>query len=167
MDSKWVDILAGWKFMRSVVMKKLVPVLLVILVTTPAYADGRHGGGHGGGHGGERGWGWGGGWIFPMLIGGAIAYDLARPQTVFVQPSQVYVQPETVYVQPEKVYVQEAPVYLSGNLPPIQPAVTYWYFCASANGYYPYVSTCPSGWQTVPAMPPSTQPENISSAPVR
>ena len=25
----------------------------------------------------------------------------------------------------------------------------YWYYCASANAYYPYVAQCPEGWQTV------------------
>jgi hypothetical protein len=24
-----------------------------------------------------------------------------------------------------------------------------WYYCASANAYYPYVAECPEGWQTV------------------
>ena len=53
--------------------------VLAILSTTSAYAEGTRGGGgyYGGGHGG--GWGWGGGWVFPALIGGAIAYDLANP----------------------------------------------------------------------------------------
>jgi Ni/Co efflux regulator RcnB len=29
-----------------------------------------------------------------------------------------------------------------------------WYFCPSANAYYPYVNQCPEGWQVVPASPP-------------
>jgi hypothetical protein len=33
------------------------------------------------------------------------------------------------------------------------PPVQYWYFCTAANGYYPYVSSCPEGWKTVPATP--------------
>lgn len=35
----------------------------------------------------------------------------------------------------------------------VQPATQYWYFCPAANGYYPYVASCPSGWQQVPAQP--------------
>src|SRR5262245_13254649 len=27
------------------------------------------------------------------------------------------------------------------------------YYCAQPPGYYPYVPTCPSGWQAVPATP--------------
>src|SRR6266481_7094396 len=41
--------------------------------------------------------------------------------------------------------------------PPLEtvpaPPVQYWYFCAAANGYYPYVPSCPEGWETVPASP--------------
>jgi hypothetical protein len=114
-------------------MKKLIFILSSILLTTPAFAEGGHGYGHRGGH--ERGWGWGG-WIFPALVGGAIVYDLAQPQTV--------VQPQTVYIQP-------APVYA----PPVAASsAQYWYFCTGANAYYPYVATCPGGWKMVPATPP-------------
>ncbi|MDP2882045.1 MAG: hypothetical protein Q8N89_10720 [Azonexus sp.] len=29
----------------------------------------------------------------------------------------------------------------------------YWYFCKSAQGYYPYVKECPDGWQKVLPQP--------------
>jgi hypothetical protein len=33
-----------------------------------------------------------------------------------------------------------------------QPYATqYWYYCSNPAGYYPYVSQCNTGWQTVPA----------------
>jgi Ni/Co efflux regulator RcnB len=38
--------------------------------------------------------------------------------------------------------------------PPPAGAANAWYFCASANAYYPYVAQCPEGWQVVPATPP-------------
>ena len=127
-------------------MKKFFIAILAITLATPAFADGRHGYGHGGG----RGWGWGDGWIVPAIIGGAVLYDLTRPQTVYVQPAPIYVQPETVYIQP-------APAYSTGyGITSTPPSVPYWYYCAAANGYYPNVQTCPSGWQTVPAIPPAT-----------
>jgi hypothetical protein len=125
-------------------MKKLIFLLSAILLATPAFADGGHGYGHGGGHRG--GWGWGG-WLFPALVGGAIVYDLTQPQTV--------VQPQTVYIQP-------APVYA----PPVTASsAAYWYFCAGANAYYPYVATCPGGWQAVPATPPvaASVPPNVQA----
>lgn len=126
-------------------MKKLLLIaLLSIVATTPALADrGYHGGGHGGG------WGWRGAWVVPAVIGGAIIYDATRPRTIFVEPAPVYVQSAPVYVQP-------APVVPSLQQP--------WYFCPGANGYYPYVSVCPTGWQVVPATPPgpiSSQPANV------
>jgi len=36
----------------------------------------------------------------------------------------------------------------------VVPQAAYWYHCGKPNGYYPYVKTCPSGWQRVPAQPP-------------
>lgn len=128
--------------------KSLLILLLAILSATPAYADhGRGGGGWGGEHrggwGGEHrgghggGWGWGGAWMVPALIGSAIVYDLTRPQPYYVQPAPVYA--------PSYVPVY-APVMAS-------PSPQSWYFCAAANAYYPYVSSCPSGWQAVPATP--------------
>jgi hypothetical protein len=69
------------------------------------------------------------------------------PRTVYVPPAPyapVYA-PAPVY---EQVYEQAyAPV-----IPP--PSEQYWYFCAAANAYYPYVRSCPTGWQAVPATPP-------------
>jgi len=118
-------------------MKKILLIaLLAILSTTPAYADGR--GGHGGGHGGGGGW-----WIIPALIGGALIYDLTRPPPVYAQPAPVYMEPAPVYARPPNA------AYSS---------VQYWYFCAAANGYYPYVRSCPGGWQTVPTTPPDPLP---------
>ena len=147
-------------------MKKILFIaFLAILSTTPAYAEGGHGGGghgggghgggghgggghggggHGGGWGRGGGWGWGGGWIGPALIGGAFAYDLAYPYPYYAQPYPMYDQPYPGYAQP-------APGYAPGVAP---SSVQYWYFCPAANAYYPYVQSCPSEWQAVPATPP-------------
>jgi len=122
-------------------MKKILLIaLLAVLSTTSAYAD--RGYGHGGGRGG--GWGWGGVWIVPALIGSAIVYDLARPQ----------------YVQPAPIYAPYyAPSYQAVYAAPAAPSQAQsWYFCPAANAYYPYVSSCPSGWQAVPATPPPVPP---------
>ena len=130
-------------------MKKLFLIaLLSVLSTTPALAD--RGYYRGGGHGG----GWGGAWIVPALIGGAILYDVTRPRTIFVEPSPVYVQPSPVYIQP-------APTYAPGVSSLQQP----WYFCPGANGYYPYVSVCPTGWQVVQSMPPGPVASGSRNAP--
>lgn len=142
-------------------MKKLLSITFIAMLSTaPAYAEGGHGhGGHYGGHGGY----WGGGWIVPALIGGAIAYDLTYPHPVYAQPYLLY-DPYPVYVQPAPVYSQPAPLY-APSVPP--PSVPMWYFCAASNGYYPYVTSCPSGWQTVPATPPVATPNVPYGAPPR
>ncbi len=116
-------------------MKKLVIILLAMLTVSPAFADGGRGGGGGNWGGYGHGGGWGGGWIFPALIGGAIVYDLSQPPTV--------IQPQTIYIQPTPAYA------------PMPATQQYWYFCAAANAYYPYVASCPGGWQAVPASPPA------------
>jgi hypothetical protein len=117
-------------------MKKLLIAILAILCISPAYAD------HGwGGRGGWRG-GWGGDWIAPALVGGMIGYDLAYPYRY----GYPYPYPYPAYEQ-APVYVQPAPVYAP-------PSMQYWYYCASAKGYYPYVANCPESWQPVPARPP-------------
>jgi hypothetical protein len=33
-------------------------------------------------------------------------------------------------------------------------ASAYWYYCAGAGAYYPYVRECPGGWQRVAPRPP-------------
>ena len=126
-------------------MKKILSIaFLSILSAAPAYAEGGHDRGH------DRGHGWRGSWIAPALIGGVIAYDLAYPRTIYEQPYVVYTQPY--------------PVYAPSAAP---PSVPYWYFCPAANAYYPYVSSCPSGWQVVPATPPVTVQSVPYGAPPR
>ena len=117
-------------------MRTLLIALLAAFSIAPAYAEGGHGGW---GHGGERwhhGGDWGGAWIFPAIIAGAVIYDAMQPRTVYVEPAPTYV--------PGPVTAAPAP-----------QAGSYWYYCAASRTYYPYVSSCPSGWQTVPATPPA------------
>lgn len=87
-------------------------------------------------HEGRDGWWW---------IVGSTWHYFVRP--VYPQPI-VVTPPPTVIVQGQ---VASAPV------PPPAPApapVQSWYHCNSPQGYYPYVTSCPGGWTTVPAAPP-------------
>jgi hypothetical protein len=102
-----------------------------------AWADGRGGHwGHGGYHGGHA------------RIG--VAIGLGAP---WYYPPAYYYPPYAYYPQPILVQPQEPPVYIeqqesagdSGN---------YWYYCAKAKSYYPYVKECPAGWQRVLPQPP-------------
>jgi len=67
-------------------------------------------------------------------------YYPAAPQYYPYYTPQVVVQPAPVYV--ERADVQAAPA-----------AQDYWYYCAPAKGYYPYVRECPSEWQAVAPQP--------------
>lgn len=70
---------------------------------------------------------WGPGWGYP---GWGYPTVVERP---------IYVQPHV-----EPVYVQPAP-----------PQNHLWYYCRDAQMYYPYVTSCPSPWQEVPATAPA------------
>ena len=57
-----------------------------------------------------------------------------------------------VYYYPPPVIVEEPPVYVQRQPAPGPPATaeSYWYYCASAQGYYPTVQSCPEAWIKVP-----------------
>jgi len=108
-----------------------------------AWADRGHGHGHGRDHGNVRfgimiGPYWGAPWHYPPPY-----YPRYYPQIV-VQPQapQVYIE------QPQ------APVAPLPPAPVAAAPANYWYYCAAARGYYPYVKECPSGWQKVLPQPP-------------
>lgn len=64
-----------------------------------------------------------------------------------------YFYPYPVY-SPPSVVSQEPPVYSE----PEQEQPYYWYYCESAQGYYPYVKSCPGGWtKVVPDVTPPKQ----------
>lgn len=115
-------------------------------VSTPADAHRyyRGGGYYGGprvgfGFYGPGYWGpgyWGGYWGgYPGYYGG-YGYGYAAPPVVVV-PSE------------PRIYVER-----DGPIAPANGQQQWWYWCASAKGYYPYVSACSEGWQRVPPQPP-------------
>jgi hypothetical protein len=55
----------------------------------------------------------------------------------FIGVSPFFGAPGYIYAPP--------PVYVTPRPP------GYWYFCRSAQAYYPYVTACPEGWIPVPA----------------
>ncbi len=62
------------------------------------------------------------------------------------------------YLYPQPVYPYPDP-YIPPAAPPApQASAQAWYYCASAQNYYPYVTSCPEGWTPVvpqPGAPPS------------
>lgn len=94
-------------------------------------------------HDGRLGWWWvvGGLWYF-------------HPQPVYPYPDP-YPDPYLAPYPPSVVVIEPPPVYVQ-PLPPAPaspPPAQFWYYCEAVGGYYPYVPSCPSGWQTVPATP--------------
>jgi hypothetical protein len=77
-------------------MKKTLTVLL-LTVSATAFAHGPHGP-HGYWRRDTGGWGW----VAPVIIGGAIGYELSRPS----QPIVVTQQPPIVIQQPQFVQQQ-------------------------------------------------------------
>ena len=117
-------------------MKKLfvlVVVALLVSAAAPSNADAWRG--HGRvfvGIGGPFwGWGWDPFWYPPY-------YSYAPPVVIQQQP--------LAYTQQQAQPAPEA-----------QQAY-YWYYCADAKAYYPYVQQCPAGWlKVVPQTAPPGQ----------
>ena len=72
-------------------------------------------------------------------------------------PHPYYWYPPPYYVyRPPTVVVEEPPVYIERQpaAPPAPTASTaYWYYCPSAQSYYPTVPSCPEEWIKVPERP--------------
>jgi hypothetical protein len=108
-------------------------LLLAVLLGT--VASGSAWAGHGHGH-------WHGRGGVGVVIGGPLFW-----------PSYPY-YPGPYYGAPVVVTPPAPPVYVEqGQGQDQDSADQYWYFCRDPQGYYPYVKTCPSGWQTVTPQP--------------
>ncbi|NNM51074.1 MAG: hypothetical protein HKM02_02465 [Pseudomonadales bacterium] len=83
-------------------------------------------------HGGRYGWWWqvGGSWL--LYNTPVYPYPMTAPIVVIAPPPQTAIAP--------------------GALPP--PPASTWYYCQQPQGYYPYIPSCPSGWQPVASVPP-------------
>lgn len=120
-------------------MKRLKPTVVALAaclagatLAIPAHAQHRHFGGRGG-HthfglsiGIPIGWPYWGWYPYP--------YYAPYPSQVVVVPSE-----PTTYVE---------------RTQPAPDSAAYWYYCADAGAYYPYVKECPGGWQRVAPRPP-------------
>ena len=84
-----------------------------------------------------------------VIIGFGPAFYYPPPYVYYPAPAVVY-SPPPVVVQEPPVYVQQTPPPAAAPAP--APEV-YWYYCQSANGYYPTVPSCPEAWVKVPPRP--------------
>lgn len=107
---------------------------LATLGTTAAWAD-HHGHVH-----------------FGVVIGGPYWGPWGYPPPPYYYYPPYY--PPVVVQQPAPVYIEQAPPAVVAPAPAAAPAPqNFWYYCAAAKGYYPYVKECPSGWQKVLPQP--------------
>ena len=65
-------------------------------------------------------------------------------------PPYPYWYPPPYY--PPPVIVEEPPVYIQQQPAPPAPDA-YWYYCPSAQAYFPSAPACPEAWVRVPARP--------------
>jgi hypothetical protein len=105
----------------------------------------------GGGYGGAwrpaaYGPGWGGGWG-PAWRSGYYGPAYGYPYGAgYYSPPVIYSAPPLLtYATPPQPMVLAA-----------QPQPPIWYYCEASGQYFPYVQSCASGWQTQPAIPPSS-----------
>lgn len=83
-------------------------------------------------------------------IGFYFGYAWPAPFPAYVYPPY-YVWPPTVIVRP----VEPPTVYIERGMPQsLAQSEAVWYYCRSAQAYYPYVKDCPGGWERVVPTPP-------------
>lgn len=118
----------------------------VALQPAPAYAW------HGGGWGYGGGWGWGVGLGLGAVLGAEALYGWPG-----YYPYAPYAGP----YYPAYTYPAAYPAYAPAAAPVQQAAgvaAASWYYCSNPQGYYPYVQSCQTAWQPVPATPPPPAP---------
>ncbi|HEY5292482.1 MAG TPA: hypothetical protein VIJ43_09235 [Burkholderiales bacterium] len=129
-------------------MLTLLMVLLVAIASTSVFA--RSGGGRG--HSGGR--------HFSSAHTGGHHFRGSRLGlgVIAVAPAFWY-YPPLPYYPPVAVVPSAPPLYIEqGGEPsvPDRPA-GYWYYCAEAKAYYPYVKECAGIWQPVAPQAPQAQ----------
>ena len=150
--------------MKHRIISMLTLAALSGAVALPAVAEGRHEGHHDG-----RGWGgqrdirhfeshhlpvWRGGDWRHVRHDGRLGWWWVAAGAWYFYPQPIYPYPDP-YV-PSVVVVQPTP---QSDTPSAPPPAQSWYYCEASKSYYPYVSTCPTGWKTVPATP-ANSPSN-------
>lgn len=81
---------------------------------------------------------------FGFHFGAPLGYYYPHP---YYYHPYYYYPPVVVQPSPPPVYVER------GDSQPAPAQEYYWYYCADAKMYYPYVKQCPGGWQRVSPHP--------------
>ena len=64
-----------------------------------------------------------------------------------------YYPPAVVERQPDVTYIEQEPA----QTVPENEQPGFWYYCADAKVYFPYVKQCPGGWQRVVPQAPAAK----------
>src|SRR5262245_47973786 len=81
-----------------------------------------------------------------VVVGVGVGFPLWYPAPWYYAPPPPYYYPVPAVVTGPTTYIERQD---------IAPAsADSWYYCEQSRGYYPYVKTCPGGWQKVPPVPP-------------
>lgn len=68
-------------------------------------------------------------------------------------PYSGYYYPPPYYYPPVVAVPTAPPTYIEQAAPAQESSDNYWYYCADAKAYYPYVKQCPGGWMRVEPKP--------------
>lgn len=112
-------------------MSTLVIILLGAIVSGSALAHNGHSNVH-----------------FGVFIGGPVFVPWYYPAPYYYYPYPYYYPPVVTVPSSPPTYIEQG-----GGQAPAQ-SQAYWYYCADAKAYYPYVKECPGGWQRVAPQPP-------------
>ena len=85
--------------------------------------------------------------------GGHVRFGIVLGAPLIHWPHSHYhpYDPRTVVIREEpRTYIEK------GDAPDASPSPSsgYWYYCRSADLYYPYTKHCPGGWERVAPQPP-------------
>lgn len=88
---------------------------------------------------------------FGVVIGPYWGPSYYAPYPYYYPP---YYPPVVVERAAPQVYIEQQSAAPAPAAPMAAAPVNYWYYCAAAKGYYPYINECPGGWQKVLPRPP-------------
>jgi hypothetical protein len=84
------------------------------------------------------------------LAHGRITFGIGIGVPIWGAPFYPYGYYPPYYYEPRTVVVPAQP---TRYIEQASPESGYWYYCADAKAYYPYVKDCPGGWQRVSPTP--------------
>jgi len=102
---------------------------------------------------GHGGWGWGPRFAVGVDVGVGLGLAASSP---YYYPYGYYPYGYYPAYPTQVVVTQPAPqtyIQQGSAAPAPQQANSDWYYCRNPAGYYPYVRSCPNGWQRVPSQP--------------